>query len=164
MSQYKEAHEMVSSIYSEPTPQAAECLNLIGVCYEKCGDYKRALENKLSAHDMRAKLFANDPYSLELAESYHSLAVTYDSLNEFETAHKYKMDALKIRKKCFGNKPNSLLASSLNNIGVSFERQGKLKGDCFFFNLAFEHKKLLKIYKFRRENSKKFRYEISALG
>jgi len=124
---------MASTLYPEPTPQTAECLNLMGVCYEKCGDYKQALEKKLSAHEMRKKLFADDPYSLDLAESYHSLAVTYDSQNEFETAHKYKMDAFKIRKKVFGNKPNSLLASSLNNIGVSFERQGKFKGRCFFY-------------------------------
>jgi len=126
---FKEAHEMLTELYAnEPTPQAADCLNSMGVCYEKCGDYSRALENKLAALEMRKKLCADDANSLDLAESYHSLAVTYDSLNDFDTAHKYKYAALEIRKKHFGSKPNSLLASSLNNIGVSFERKGQLKG------------------------------------
>ena len=135
---------MATTLYTEPTPQTANCLNSIGTCYQKCGDLKNALEHKLAAYEMRKKVFENDEYSLDLADSMHSLAITYDSLNEFEKAQKLKLDSLRIREKHFKNKPSDILASNYNNIGVSYEKMGELKKAEEYFQKAYKMRKLLK--------------------
>lgn len=112
---FKEAFEMRSNLYAgKQNPELSECLNLIGVCYERNGEPYLAYTYHTKAYEMRLALFGNKHF--DVAESLNNLGVCSYMLNSNKKAQSYFEEAYKMKLE-LGEKENCAeIADSLMNL------------------------------------------------
>lgn len=125
----------------------ADCLNNIGIVYQKLGNYEESRRRYLEALDIREEL--NDQNGM--ASCIGNIGITFSSLGNYDKALEYHFDALKIKESIEANLDG--IARTLGHIGFVYTH----KGD---YEKAIEY--LLKALKMRQDLDNR-RSEIACL-
>ena len=113
-------------------------LNLKGNLYESFGDYEKALQSCLQAHELSIEI--EDPETE--AETVSQLGMIYTRLCNFNKASEYYLESLKIREEM---KDENAIASSLNRIGMIMRltREYDKSLEYYFKSLEIRHRNKL---------------------
>jgi len=73
------ARNIWSEVSDENIKEFSDNESYLGVCYQRIGDFQRALKFKESAKNLRVEYYGNQ--GLEVSQSWSNLGVTYHSLD-----------------------------------------------------------------------------------
>jgi len=106
----------------------------IGFAYEDQGNLRLAIDY----YDKALHIFRKHDDKLLEAVVLNNLAYTYQSQKNYDIALKYFFEALEIRKQALDGKEDPNLAMCYNNIGLVYNKTGKLEKSQEYYKKALD--------------------------
>ena len=120
---------------SETDPELGSVYNNIGICYDKKGDFVRALTNYQHALLVYSKTFLPD--HMEYAYTYTNIGSCYFKMGDYEQAMENYGEALSIKSK-YVPSTHSSCASLLCNIGEVWRHFGDINNALNYYAKALK--------------------------
>ena len=121
--------------YWDSEEDLARACNNVGIAFSSFGDYRRSLEFRRKALEIRERVLPPDYPNL--ATSYNNVGMSYEELGDHEKALDFLQKALEIREKVLSpDHPD--LANSYNNVGYTYDDLGDRAKALEFLRKALE--------------------------
>lgn len=110
-----------SLVFGETDTLVAKSYSILGIAYDRMGEYSLALDNLSKALSIRIELLGED--HLEVAASYNSLGIVHSNLGLYSEALENHNKALAIWIRLLGDR-HTYVASGYSSIGNAYRNLG----------------------------------------